>query len=124
MDPSYFFSIVLPLSVIILILVGVVFYLSRKTEETDYEKDMKRLRLLLIKGELDRESFLHIRDNISAEDLFGKESQRIDEMMKKKQIDSDTYIQMKKVLEYGFNERLEKINKKYNYSEPINSSKP
>ena len=76
---------------------------------------MKRLRQLLIKGELDRDSFLHIRANLKAEDLFAEESQRMDEMIKNKQIDSDTYIRMKKVLEHGFNERLERINQKYNF---------
>lgn len=119
MEPSQFFSIVLPLASIIAVLVVVVFYLSRKTDETDYEKEMKRLRQLLIKGELDRDSFLKIRDHLSAEELFSEESERIDDMMKNKQIDSDTYIQMKKILEYGFNERLEKINQKFSYDDPI-----
>ena len=56
---------------------------------------------------------------MSAEDLFAEESQRIDNMMKNKQIDSETYIQIKKILEFGFNERLEKINKKYKYDDPV-----
>ncbi|MBT8172412.1 hypothetical protein KJN74_06035, partial [Candidatus Bathyarchaeota archaeon] len=94
----------IPLVVLIRILGLVVFYLSKKTEETDYEKEMKRLRQLLIKGQLDRDSFLKIRDNLKAEDLFSDESKRIDELIKNKQIDSDTYLRMKKVLEYGFNE--------------------
>lgn len=117
MEPSQFFFIVLPLVVLIAILIVVVYYLSRKTEETNYEKEMKRLRQLLIKGQLDRESFLNIRENLKAEDLFADESKRMDEMIKNKQIDSDTYIRMKKVLEYGFNERLEKINQKYKFDD-------
>jgi hypothetical protein len=115
MEPSYFFSTILPLAVIIAILIVVVIYLSRKTEESDFEKEMKRLRLLLIKGELDRDTFLQIRDHMSAEDIFAEESQRIDDMMKNKQIDQETYIQTKQVLEHGFNERLRRINKKYSY---------
>jgi hypothetical protein len=115
MESSFFFSTILPLTVIIAILVVVVIYLSRKTEETDYEREMKRLRLLLIKGELDRDAFLQIRDHMSAEDIFAEESQRIDDMLKNKQIDQETYIQTKQVLEHGFNERLERINQKYNY---------
>ena len=115
MDPSQFFFIILPLAAIIAILVVVVFYLSRKTEETDYEKEMKKLRQLLIKGKLDRESFLHIRDNLKVEDLFSEESKRLDNMFENKKLDSDTYLRMKKVLDISFNERLEKINEKYDF---------
>ena len=122
MEPSQFFFIIIPLALLVAILVIVVFYLSRKTDETDYEKEMKRLRQLLIKGKLDRDSFLNVRANLRAEDLFADESQRMDEMIKNQQIDPDTYIRMKKVLEYGFNERLEKINQKYNYDD--NTIKP
>ena len=50
-------------SIVSAILVIVVFYLSRKTDETDYEEEMKRLRQLLIKGKLDRDSLLNIRAN-------------------------------------------------------------
>jgi hypothetical protein len=117
MEPSQFFFIIIPLALLVAILVIVVFYLSSKTDETDYEKEMKRLRQLLIKGKLDRDSFLNIRANLRAEDLFADESQRMDEMIKNQQIDPDTYIRLKKVLEYGFNERLEKINQKYKYDD-------
>ncbi len=41
MEPSQFFFIILPLATIIAILVVVVFYLARKTEETDYEKEIR-----------------------------------------------------------------------------------
>ena len=119
MDPSQFFFIILPLAAIIAILVVVVFYLSRKTEETDYEKEMKKLRQLLFKGKLDRETFLHIRDNLKVEDLFSEESKRLDDMFGNKKMDSDTYLRMKKVLEISFNERLVKINEKYNFDNSI-----
>ncbi len=115
MEPSQFFFIIVPLAAIISILVAVVFYLSRKTEETDYEKEMKRLRQLLIKGDLDRETFLNVRENLKAEDLFSDESKRLNEMLESKTMDSDTYLRMKKVLQVGFNERLKKIDAKYNF---------
>jgi len=115
MESSQFFFLILPLAIIIAILVVVVFYLGRKTEETDYEKEMKRLRQLLLKGKLNRETFLHIRDNLKVEDLFADESKRLDDMLKHKKMDSDTYVRMKKILEMSFNERLEKINQKYNF---------
>ena len=115
MEPIQFFFIIVPLTAIISILVAVVFYLSRKTEETDYEKEIKRLRQLLIKGDLDRETFLNVRENLKAEDLFSDESKRLDEMLESKTMDSDTYLRMKKVLQVGFNERLKKIDDKYNF---------
>ena len=115
MEPSQFFFIIVPLAAIISILVAVVFYLSRKTEETDYEKEIKRLRQLLIKGDLDWETFLNVRENLKAEDLFSDESKRLDEMLESKTMDSDTYLRMKKVLQVGFNERLKKIDDKYNF---------
>ena len=115
MEPSQFFYIILPLAIIIAILVSVVFYLGRRNDESDYEKEMKRLRQLLLKGKLDRKTFLRIRDNLKVEDLFADETERLDNMLKQKNIDSDTYVRMKKILEMSFTERLEKINLKYNF---------
>jgi hypothetical protein len=115
MEPSQFFFIILPLATIIAILVVVVFYLARRTEETDYEKEIKELRRSLLKGKLDRKTFLYIRDNLKVEDLFADESKRLDDMLKHKKMDPDTYIRMKKVLGMSFNERLVKINEKYNF---------
>jgi len=124
MEPSQFFFFILPLAIIIAILVVVVFYLGRKTEETDYEKEMKRLRQLLLKGKLDRETFLHIRDNLKVEDLFADESKRLDDMLKHKKMHSDTYVRMKKILEMSFNERLEKINQKHNFDNSTSIEAP
>jgi len=115
MEVSQFFFIVLPLAIIIGILVGVVFYLGKEGDEDDYEKEMKKLRQLFLKGKLDKETFLHIRDNLKIEDIFVDETQRLDHMLKEKTIDSDAYIRMKKILEITFNERLEKINQKYHF---------
>ena len=123
MEPSQFFFMIVPLAAIISILVAVVFYLSRKTEETDYEKEIKRLRQLLIKGDLDRETFLNVRENLKAEDLFSDESKRLDEMLENKTMDSDTYLRMKKVLQVGFNDRLNKISAKYNFDNSPSASR-
>jgi len=115
MESSQFFFLILPLAILIVILAVVVFYLAKRTEETDYEKEMKNLRQLLLKGKLDRKTFLHIRDNLKVEDLFADETERLDDMLKQKQMDSDTYVRMKKILEMSFNQRLEKINTKYKF---------
>jgi len=114
MEPSQFFLLLLPLAIIIAVLVVVVFYLARRNEETSFEKEMKELRKSLIQGKLDRKSFLYIRDNLKVEDLFSDESKRLDDMLKHKNLDTDTYIRMKKVLDMNFNEKLVKINEKYN----------
>jgi len=111
-------TIILPLATIITILVSVILYLRRKNEGTDYEKEMKRLRQLLLKGKLDRKSFLRVRDNLKVEALFADEIKRLDNMLTQKSIDSETYRRMKKILEMSFTEKLEIINMKYKYVNP------
>ena len=124
MEPNQFFFLILPLAIIIAVLVVVIFLLARRTEETDYEKEMKELRQSLLKGKLDRKTFLYIRDNLKSEDLFADETKRLDDMLKNKKMDSDTYIRMKKILEMTFNERLEKIKEKHNFdNSPAESKK-
>ena len=108
-------TIIIPLSIIITILVSVILYLRRKNEGTDYEKEMKRLRQLLLKGKLDRKSFLRVRDNLKVEALFADENKRLDNMLTQKSIDSESYRRMKKILEMSFTEKLEIINRKYKY---------
>jgi hypothetical protein len=68
------------------VLILVLLYRSRKTSETDYEKEMKKLRQLLLKGKLDKKTFLHIRDNLKVEDLFGDETQRLDNLLEEKKL--------------------------------------
>ena len=116
-------NIILPLATIITISTSVIVHRHRKTKETDYEKEMKKLRQLLLKGKLDRKTFLHIRDNLKVEDLFADETQRLDNMLEQKNIDSETYRRMKQILKMSFNERLEKINLKYNYLDSSPHSK-
>jgi hypothetical protein len=100
------------------ILVSVIMLHYRKNKETTYEKEIKKLRQSLLQGKLDRKSFLLIRDNLKVEDLFCDETQRLDNMLEEKSIDSETYMRMKKILSMTFNEKLEKNNLKYNSTEP------
>jgi len=116
-------NIILPLATILTISTSVLIHRHRKTKETDYEKEMKKLRQLLLKGKLDRKTFLHIRDNLKVEDLFADETQRLDNMLEQKNIDPETYRRMKQILKMSFNERLEKINLKYNYLDSSPQSK-
>jgi len=115
MEPSQFIFLILPLAIIIAILVVVVFYLSRKIEETGYEKEMKELRRSFLKGKIGQKTFLYIRDNLKREHLFCDESKRLDDMFEHKQMDPDTYVRMKKALEMSFDEKLVKIHEKFNF---------
>jgi hypothetical protein len=115
--------IILPLATIITLSTCVYVHRSRKTKETDFDKEMRKLRQLLLKGKLDRKMFLHIRDNLKVEDLFADETQRLDNLLEEKNIDQETYRRMKQILKMSFNERLEKINLKYNYLDSTSRSK-
>ena len=95
---------------------GIKFHYKKKNE-TDYEQKMKKLRQSLLQGKLDRKSFLYIKDNLKVEDVFGQEAQRLENMLKEKSIDTETYRRMKKILSMTFNEKLEKIDLKYNYTD-------
>jgi len=114
MDPSNFFFFVLPLAIIIAFLIAVVFYLSRKNEESNYEKEIKHLRKLLIKGKIDRKTFLYMRDNLKSEDLFISESKRLDEMRKHNNVDQLTYSRLKAALQMTYNNKIVKSEEKYN----------
>ena len=99
------------------VMVSVIKFHYKKKNETDYEQKMKKLRQSLLQGKLDRKSFLYIKDNLKVEDVFGQETQRLENMLKEKSIDTETYSRMKKILSMTFNEKLEKIDLKYNYTD-------
>ena len=109
MNPSLFYTAVLPLALIVFVLVGIVYYLLKKTEETKYEKEMKILRKSLLKGKIDKNTFLYIKDKLKAEMHYLEESQRINKMLQQKKIDLDTYLRKKEILEVRFNESLSLI---------------
>jgi hypothetical protein len=104
-----FFTAVLPLGLIVFVLVGVVYYLLRKTEETKYEKELKELGKSLFKGEIDKKTYLYIRDKIKAEIHYFEESKKINKMLEHNKIDLDTYLEMKEILERRFNKNLSLI---------------
>ena len=110
------------LTFVTLLAIVIISY-RRKNKETNYEKEMKKLRLDFLQGKLDRKSFLYVKDNLRVEDLFGEETQRLENMQKEKSIDSETYRRMKKILSMTFNEKLQKINLKYNYTDPTTETK-
>ena len=76
MESSYFFYLVLPLAALVVFLVGIILYYSRK-EEDNYEKEVKKLRQLLISGKMDKKSFLGMRNRIQHEKNFNAESKKL-----------------------------------------------
>lgn len=106
------------LIVSVTILISMILLRYRKNTETKYEKEMKQIRLSFLQGKLDRKSFLYVKDNLKVEDIFGDETQRLNQMLAEKSIDPETYCRMKKILSMTFNEKIEKINLKYNYLAP------
>jgi predicted type IV restriction endonuclease len=60
MEPQYFFYLILPLATLVVFLVALILYNSRK-EEDEYEKDVKKLRQLLVSGKLYKKNFLNMR---------------------------------------------------------------
>ena len=117
MNPSLFFTAVLPLALIVFVLVGIIFYLLRKSDESKYEKELKELRKSLLKGRIDRNTFLYLRDKLKAEIHYLEESQRVNKMFEKKKMDSDTYLRMKEILEMRLNEKLSLIQIHHNIAQ-------
>jgi hypothetical protein len=113
MEPISFFFIVLPLAIIVSVLVGVILFLSRKSEKTDYEKELKEVRDSYFKGKIDQKTFHYMKDNLRTEHHFFEESKRIDNLFENKKMDSDTYLRTKKILENSYNERLMRIHEKH-----------
>jgi len=47
MEPSYFFYQIMPLAILMVFLVAIILYYSKK-EEDEYEKEVKKLKQLLL----------------------------------------------------------------------------
>ena len=59
---NYFFFLILPLALLVLFLVALVIYNSR-TEEDNYEKEIKKLRLLFT-GKLDKKTYINLSSRL------------------------------------------------------------
>ena len=108
MEPTYFYSFVLPLGVLIVILVSLVLYIARK-EENLYDRESKRLRIMLRSGTIDKETFERMRNRVKEEIIFAEESQRLYTLLQKKKIDQDTYVQLNGLLEKNFHQRVKEL---------------
>ena len=108
MEPTYFYFFVLPLGVLIVILVSLVLYLAGK-EESLYDKELKKLRVMLRSGTIDNKTFERMRNRIKEEIIFAEELEGLNTLLHDKVIDQDTYVQLRELLEKAFRQRVKGI---------------
>ena len=96
MEPTDFYSFVLPLGVLLVILVSLVLYLARKEESL--EKRWNRL------------TRAYISDRLKQEKIFAEELEKLQILLQEKSVDQDTYVRLKKLLERSLTRRLERLN--------------
>jgi hypothetical protein len=108
MEPNHFYFVVLPLGVLIVILVSLVLYIARK-EESLYDRESKRLRIMLRSGTIDKKTFERMRNRAKEEIIFAEESERLYALLQKKKIDQDTYVQLIGLLEKNFHNRVKEL---------------
>jgi hypothetical protein len=113
MEPSYFFFLILPLAILVFFLVGLVLYNARK-EEDNYEKEVKKLRQLLLSGKLDKNTFWTMKNRLKHEKVFNTESKKLLSMLSDEKIDEETYVRLRQVLEASFRNRIEKLDQEAN----------
>ena len=105
MEPTYFYFFVLPLGILIVILVSMVLYLAEKKESL-YDKELKKLRVMLRSGTIDKETFERMRNRLKEEIIFAEELEGLNTLLHDKVIDQDTYVQLRELLEKAFRQRL------------------
>ena len=96
MEPTDFYSFVLPLGVLLVILVSLVLYLARKEESL--EKRWNRL------------TRAYMSDRLKQEKIFAEELEKLQILLQEKSVDQDTYVRLKKLLERSLTRRLERLN--------------
>jgi len=105
MEPTHFYFFVLPLGVLIVILVSLVLYLAGK-EESLYDKELKKLRVMLLSGTIDKKTFERMRNRLKEEIIFAEELERLYALLDDKKIDKDTCVQLRELLEKAFRQRV------------------
>jgi tRNA A37 N6-isopentenylltransferase MiaA len=113
MNPTTLLAVMSPTAAVTVILTVYAYYRSGMKEVNDYEKDLKELRIQVIKGNVGHKTFRYMKDNLREEHLFVDESKRLDDMFQQGLMDEITYIRMKQVLQLTFNQKLMKIDNKH-----------
>ena len=105
MEPTHFFYLIMPLAILVVFLVALVIYYSRK-EEDEYEKVTKEVRKLLLSGKLDQENFSNMKSRINHVKNFNMESKKLFSLLSEEKIDADTYSRLRQILEKSFQDKL------------------
>ena len=96
--------------VIISIGLLVIVYFAKKKTETDFEKEIKQLRMLQVSGKLDKKSFFKLRNRMNVEKSSSDQRIILKKMFDNEKIDATTYIRLKKALKLSLNEKMKKLN--------------
>ena len=108
MEPDYFFFLVVPLAILVVFLVALVVYRARK-EKGDYEKELKKLRRQFFSGRLDKRNFLNMKNRLKNEKIFTTETRKLLSLLSNEEIDEETYVRLRRVLEKSFRDRLDRL---------------
>ena len=109
MESDYFFFLIMPLAILVVFLIGLRIYRTRK-EEDDHEKELKKLRRLFLSGRVNKKNFLNMRSRLKHEKIFTTESKKLLTVLSEEKIDEETYVRLRQVLEKSFRDRLDKLN--------------
>jgi len=93
MEPTDFYSFVLPLGVLIGILASLVLYYARREEKS--ERKLKRLMRT------------YVRNRLEQEKTFTKQLEKLQTQLHDKSIDQNTYARLKEILEISIAKRRE-----------------
>jgi hypothetical protein len=113
MNLALFASVFVPLSSVMAIGGSLVYHYAKWHAQTSFEKDLKELRKLWFTGDIDRKTYNYIKDNLKVEELFNAESEKLDKMLKEKDLNQFDYLRVKKILQMTLNKKLVKIENNY-----------
>ena len=108
MEPTNFYFFVLPLAVLIVFLVSLVLYLGRK-DESLYDRELKKLRMMLMAGTIDMKTFERMRNRLKEESIFAAELESLYVLLNDKIIDQNAYAQLRRLLEKAFRKRVDAL---------------
>jgi len=113
MNLGLFACVFLPLGSVMAVGGSIVYHFAKLNAQTSFEKDLKELRRLWFMGDIDGKTYQYIKNSMDAEQLFNTESEKLDNMLKEKQLDQFDYIRVKKILQMTLNKKLVKIENNY-----------
>jgi len=100
-------QLVLPIIILLMVVAAIYLHYKRKPE-SDFDKEMKQLRQLLLSGKLNKQKFLLIKNRLKIDSLFSEQSDILENMFKDEKIDSTTYVRMKNALKMSMKQKFKK----------------